>query len=71
VHLDVYDGGLITSDVVATTKGVLMVDLIDGESERPVWRGLASEVMGDPSPEKLHKKIDKITKKMFKDFPPR
>ena len=48
-----------------------MIDLIDGESERPVWRGLASEVMGDPSLEKVHKKIDKLTRKMFKDFPPR
>ena len=71
VHLDVYDVGVITSDVVFTTKGVLMIDLIDGESERPVWRGLASEVMGDPSLEKVHKTIDKLTRKRFKDFPPR
>jgi hypothetical protein len=71
VHLDVYDVGVITSEVVGTTKGVLMIDLIDGESERPVWRGLASEVMGDPSLEKVHKKIDKFVKKMFKSFPAR
>ena len=71
VHLDVYDVGVITSDAVLTTKGVLAIDLIDGESDRPVWRGVASEVMGDPSLEKVHKKIDKLTRKMFKNFPPR
>ena len=71
VHLDRYDVGIITSDVIARTTGVLAVDLIDGESERPVWRGMATAVMGLPSPEKVHKKIDKVTRKMFKDFPPR
>ena len=70
VHLDVYDVGIITSDVIATTTGVLLVDLIDGESERPVWRGMANEVMGLPSMDKVRKKIDKVTKKMFKEFPP-
>ncbi len=49
----------------------LMIDLIDGESGRPVWRAEASEVMGNPSLKKVQKKIDKVTRKMFKDFPPR
>ena len=49
---------------------VLMVDLLDGDSERPVWRGLASEVMGLPDLEKVRKKVDKVTRKMFKSFPP-
>jgi hypothetical protein len=71
VHMDVYDVGVITADVVDTSKGVLMIDLIDGESERPVWRAVASEVMGDPSAKKVRKTIDKVTRKMFKDFPPR
>jgi hypothetical protein len=71
VHLDVYDVGVITSDVVDTSKGVLMVDLIDGQSGRPVWRALAKEVMGNPSSKKVRKTIDKVTRKMFKDFPPR
>ena len=47
------------------------IDLIDGASERPVWRGVANEVMADPKLEKVRKKIDKVTRKMFKDFPPR
>ena len=70
IHLDVYDVGIITSDVIATTTGVLVVDLLDGESEQPVWRGMATEVMGLPSMDKVHKKVDKVTRKMFKGFPP-
>jgi hypothetical protein len=70
VHLDVYDVGVITSDVVLAMKGHLAIDLIDGESGRPVWRAVASEVMGDSNMEKVHKKVEKVTRKMFKDFPP-
>ena len=44
---------------------------MDGELDRPVWRGMASEVMSLPSPEKLRRKIDKVVRKMFKKFPPR
>ena len=69
-YSSVHDVGLITSDVIATTTGVLVVDLIDGESERPVWRGMATEVMGLPEMEKVRKKVDKLTRKMFKGFPP-
>ena len=32
---------------------------------------LASEVMSDPSMKKVRKKIDKVTRKMFKSFPAR
>ena len=71
LHLDHYDVGVIRSEVVARTKGTLMIDLVDGESQRPVWRGVASEVMDLPTPEKLRKKIDKVTRKMFRQFPPR
>ena len=71
VYAQQYDVGVITSDVVLTTTGTLLVDLIDGESDRPVWRGMATEVMGVPSQEKILKKIDKVTGKMFKSFPPR
>jgi len=66
-----YDVGVLVSDVVMKTKGVLAVDLLVGDSERPVWRAIASEVMQDDiNADKLHKKIEKVVKKMFKGFPP-
>jgi len=71
VRVDFYGVGVITSDVIGTTKGTLIVDLIDVGSDRPVWRGMATEVMAMPSSEKLRKKVDKVTRKMFKDYPPR
>ncbi len=71
VYLQNYDIGVLTHDYVVKTKGFLAVDLIDSTTEKPVWRGLATEVMGLPSPAKLRKKIEKVTRKMFKDFPER
>ncbi|MDH3626744.1 MAG: DUF4136 domain-containing protein [Acidobacteriota bacterium] len=66
----VADFGVITSDVVVKSEGVLMIDLIDPQSGRTVWRGFASEVMGDPKLPKLRKKIDRVTRKMFRQYPP-
>jgi hypothetical protein len=71
VRLDQYDVGVLTQGVVVETRGYLAVDLIDARTERGVWRGLANEVMGLPSMEKLKRKVDKVTRKMFKSFPPR
>ena len=71
VHLDAYDVGVLTAEAIATTTGVLVVDLVDGASERPVWRGMATEVMGLPSMDKVRKKVDKVVRKMFKGYPPR
>ena len=68
---DYYAIGLISAQVVATTHGSLMVDLLDGESGLPVWRGLASETMSLPDQEKLRKKINKVVGKMFKKYPSR
>lgn len=66
-----YDVSLLRADIVMKTKGVLLVDLIDGAADRSVWRGMASELMQDPDAEELRRKVDKVLKKMFKDFPPR
>ncbi len=72
VQMDIYDVGYLTWDTVVTAKGTLTVDLVEGDSQRPVWRGVAVEVMGgDPKPEKLRKLIDKVTRKMFKQYPSR
>ncbi len=70
VYIQQFDVGVLTHGLVVETRGVLVVDLFDAQSERPVWRGVASEVMGLPSIDKLRRKVDKVTKKMFKSFPP-
>lgn len=62
--------GVITSRIAVSTKGVLIIDLIDGQSGQSVWQGLASEVMAPPKPAKLEKKIDKAARRLLRDFPP-
>ena len=66
-----YDVGLIRSGLVTSSKGTLVVDLLDGDSEKSIWRAVAIEVMIDPMPETVLKKINSITRKMFKKYPKR
>jgi hypothetical protein len=53
-------------------RGTLIVDLLDGSGQELIWRGSAEENLGiDSNPEKVGKKVIKIVKEMFKDFPPK
>lgn len=48
--------------------GTLTVDLLNGSKEI-IWRSTGEEILSNKQ-EKNEKKIDKLTKKMFKDYPP-
>ena len=52
--------------------GTLIVDLLDGKTNRLLWRSMATKTLPSkmPKPEKVEKKIAKIVGKMFKDYPP-
>jgi hypothetical protein len=71
VYVPRWHAGVITTGVVVDTKGYLVVDLIDSQSENAVWSARATEVMGLPDLTKLTNKVKNITRKMFKKFPPR
>ncbi len=54
------------------TEGTLIVDLVDPKTRKLVWRGQVKDVLKKPDdPGKLRKKIDKLTPKLFKKFPPK
>lgn len=69
--------GFVTAYATDTTTGNLLVDFIDPRTERPVWRAVAKDAITDKgqTPQKMdktiQKKIDKIARKMFRDFPSR
>ena len=69
-----YGVALLRVDVRDLTVGTLMVDLLDGRSDEIIWRAVATETFDgnmetSPNLDKVRKKIDKITKKMFKQLP--
>ncbi len=56
-------------DVTAFTKGTLVVDIWDPETEYLVWRGaVVAAVPADPSPAKAQKTIEKALDLMGKEF---
>ena len=61
--------GTATTTVSEYLVGTLVVDIFDAKSNSLLFRGTASDEISD-KPEKNIKKVDKATKKMFKDFPP-
>jgi hypothetical protein len=68
LYSQTWDVGIIVADVHDTTHGTLVVDLVDTESGKLVWRAIAREaIKGDP--QKLEKKVDKIVKKIFRRYP--
>lgn len=71
VYSDRWDIALYTNDVVADTTGHLMIDLVDRETDQPVWRGVAEAKVDDRELAKVRKKIERLTRKLFRDFPPR
>jgi hypothetical protein len=49
--------------------GTLVVDIFDAKTKGLMFRGTAQDEISD-KPEKNIKKIEKASKKMFKEFPP-
>ena len=61
--------GATTVNVREVPVGTLVVDLVDNESDKLVWRGIASGTIPAKA-EKSEKKINKAARKLFKKFPP-
>jgi hypothetical protein len=49
------------------TEGTLVIDLIDADTHRLVWRGIATDEA--PAPEKSAEKVDQAVAETFKKFP--
>jgi hypothetical protein len=67
-------GGGMGSGTATTTEseylvGTLVVDIFDAKTKGLMFRGTAQDEISD-KPEKNIKKIEKASKKMFKEFPP-
>ena len=53
---------------VTIHKGELVVDLIDANAKKLVWRGMAQQNLS-PKPEKLESQVQDAVAKMFKQYP--
>ena len=62
-------GGTAQTTVHEYTVGTLVLDIFDRSTKSLLFRGTATDEMSDKA-EKNHKKVEKATARMFKDFPP-
>jgi hypothetical protein len=64
-----WGGGMSTTTVDKIPKGQLVVDIGDAKTKKVLWMGNASETLSD-NPDKNADKVNKVTREMFKKFPP-
>jgi Domain of unknown function (DUF4136) len=50
--------------------GTLIVDLYDAKTRKMVWRGVATDTVGDKTSNYNTERIDKAVGKMFAEYPP-
>ena len=68
MYSQTWDVRIMVADVHDTTQGTLVVDLVDVEAGKQVWRAIAREaIKGDTG--KLEKKINKVVRRIFKRYP--
>jgi hypothetical protein len=58
--------GMDAYDIGAAT---LVVDIVDAKRKKVVWRAVATDTVKG-SAEQMHRKIDKVVRKLFKRYPP-
>jgi hypothetical protein len=62
--------GEATTTVHTYKEGTLVVDLLDANTKKLIWRGSASDTLSNKA-EKNTEKLDKAVNKMFSHFPPK
>jgi hypothetical protein len=55
----------------AFQRGMLSLSFADGASGETVWRGFATNVDRQPSPETMARRAEKAIGRMLRDYPPR
>jgi hypothetical protein len=65
-------GGPTTGTSWTIQVGTLNLDFYDPAIKKQVWRGAATKTLDPPKdPAKLQRRLDKATKKLLKNFPPK
>jgi hypothetical protein len=53
-------------------EGHLIIDMVDGDDEELVWRGVASAVLPDnPNPQRMSERVANVVARLLDKFPPK
>jgi len=67
-----WGGGMHTTQVEQIPTGTVVVDLVDPQTNKMVWRGVAKdELSTTATPEQRQQKADEVARKLFENFPPK
>jgi hypothetical protein len=66
-----WGGGMSPTTVQNINVGTLVVDLVDAKTDKPVWRGMASDTMDQSSTgQQKQEKLNYAMNQLFAKFPP-
>jgi hypothetical protein len=67
-----WGGGMRTTQVEQIPTGTVVVDLVDTQTNKMVWRGVAKdELSTTATPEQRQQKADEVARKLFENYPPK
>lgn len=66
-----WDFAVLSVSTRTFADGTLIVAIVDAAEERGVWQAVASKTFQGSDYDAYRKTIDRVTRKMFKKFPPR
>lgn len=66
-----WGGGMTTTQVQEIPTGTLVVDLVDVQANKLVWRGTAKDqISTDATPEEREQKAREVATRLFEGYPP-
>jgi len=66
-----WGGGMSTTTVQDVAVGTLVVDLVDAKTNKPVWRGMASDTIAqNKTGEQKQEALNYAMNQMFEKYPP-
>jgi len=66
-----WGGGMSTTTIQNVNVGTLVVDLVDSKTNKPVWRGMASDTIDPKSTgEQKQEALNYAMNQMFEKYPP-
>jgi hypothetical protein len=66
-----WGGGMQTTQVQQIPTGTVVVDLVDSQTNKMIWRGVAKdELSTTATPEQRQQKADEVARKLFENYPP-
>jgi hypothetical protein len=58
-------------EVQSYTDGTMLLDFVDGNTKKLVWRGTASDTFTSPTPDVVKRTVNEAVRQLMQAYPPK